>query len=100
MAGLPIPKKKAPEAEKEPVYAHQHFPKMLFNRIKGQPVDKTVNSEAELKQLLKAGWSETPADFPAPDDEVSADDQISQLLDDVETLKAENEKLKKASKDK
>lgn len=49
--------------EKEPVYHHQAFPKMLYKLEAGRIRTTLVQDERGFKVYLKDGWSEDPADF-------------------------------------
>lgn len=48
--------------EKEPVYVHQEYPKLLYSQKNGKIVARVVKSAGE-KTALGAGWEETPAAF-------------------------------------
>ena len=48
--------------EKEPVYVHQEYPRMMYSQKDGKITAKVVKSEAELNALGK-GWEKTPAAF-------------------------------------
>lgn len=50
------------KTEKEPVYAHQEFPKMLYAQRNGKITAKIVQSQLEADSL-GSEWKTTPAAF-------------------------------------
>ena len=49
--------------EKEPVYVHQAYPKMLYKLEAGRIRVTQVNDERAFKVYAKDGWAESPAEF-------------------------------------
>lgn len=50
------------KTEKEPVYIHQEYPRLMYAQIDGKIKAKEVKSEEE-KNALGAGWEKTYAVF-------------------------------------
>lgn len=50
------------KTEKEPVYVHQEYPRMMYALKGGKIQAKVVNSDAE-KDALGEGWEKNPAAF-------------------------------------
>lgn len=50
------------KTEKEPVYSHVEYPRMMYAEKNDRLVAKIVHSEAEMLSLGD-GWKKTPADF-------------------------------------
>lgn len=50
------------KTEKEPVYTHQEYPRLMYAMTDGKIKAREVNSEAE-KLALGEGWEKTPAAF-------------------------------------
>lgn len=48
--------------EKEPVYVHQEYPRMVYAKPADKIIAKIVNSDDELKALGE-GWEKSPAAF-------------------------------------
>lgn len=50
------------KTEKEPVYTHQEYPRLMYTQVDGKIKARVVASEEE-KIALGAGWEKTPAAF-------------------------------------
>lgn len=46
--------------EKEPVYRHQSFPKMMYGAGPAGPRAMLIRDDREFKAAVKEGWHETP----------------------------------------
>ena len=50
------------KTEKEPIYTHKAYPKIVYGQVDGKVVAKQVNSDTEQVQLGE-GWEESPEAF-------------------------------------
>jgi len=49
------------KSEKEPVYTHQEYPRLMYGRVNGKAMTKLVNDDDEFADAIKGGWHKTPA---------------------------------------
>lgn len=50
------------KTEKEPIYIHQEYPRLMYAFVDGKIKARSVDSDAE-KNALGDGWEKTPAAF-------------------------------------